>query len=114
MEGETIILPKHDCGYKMVFEKMLSEANIKTCAKMEFNSVEAVKQCVIKGLGITIIPKLSVQNEIEESKLVILPLKDEILETSVSMIWHKNKWLSPTLAEFMNCARERICLVSKK
>jgi len=40
---------------------------------MEFNSVEAVKQCVIKGLGITIIPKLSVQNEIEESKLVILP-----------------------------------------
>lgn len=114
MAGETIILPKHDCGYKMVFEKMLSEANIKTGAKMEFNSVEAVKQCVIKGLGITIIPKLSVQNEIEKSKLVILPLKDEILETSVSMIWHKNKWLSPTLTEFMNCARKRICLVSKK
>ncbi len=111
LDGETIILPKHDCGYKMVFEKMLSEANIKTASKMEFNSVEAVKQCVIKGIGITIIPELSVRDEIEGGKLTILPLKDEILETSVSMIWHKNKWLSPTLTEFMDCARKAISLV---
>jgi DNA-binding transcriptional LysR family regulator len=111
LNGETIILPKHDCGYKMVFEKMLVEQNIKTASKMEFNSVEAVKRCVMKGIGISIIPRLSVRDEINEGKLTVLPLADEILETCVLMIWHKNKWLSPTLTEFMNCARKTISLI---
>ena len=111
LNGETIILPKHDCGYKMVFEKMLVEQNIKTASKMEFNSVEAVKRCVMKGIGISIIPRLSVRDEINAGKLTILPLTEEILETCVLMIWHKNKWLSPTLTEFMDCARKTISLI---
>ncbi|MBU1343144.1 MAG: LysR family transcriptional regulator [Proteobacteria bacterium] len=111
LNEETIILPKHDCGYKMVFEKILSEANIKTASKMEFNSVEAVKQCVIKGFGITIIPQLSVREEIKEGKLATLPLQDEILETSLIMIWHKKKWLSPALTAFMNCVRKTLSLL---
>lgn len=108
LSEEAIIMPKHDCGYKMMFEKMLSEQNIKTGSKMEFNSVEAVKQCVIKGLGIAMIPERSVREEILAGKLAILPLKDEILETSVLMICHKNKWLSPALKEFMECARKTL------
>jgi DNA-binding transcriptional LysR family regulator len=111
INGETIILPKHDCGYKMVFEKMLAEQNIKTASNMEFNSVEAVKQCVMKGIGISIIPQLSVRNEIKTGKLAELALSDEILETCVLMIWHKNKWLSPSLTEFMNCTRKVISLI---
>lgn len=111
LKGETIILPKHDCGYKMAFEKMLVEQNIKTASKMEFNSVEAVKRCVMKGIGISIIPRLSVRDEINAGKLTALPLAEEILETSVLMIWHKNKWLSPTLMEFMDCARKTIPLI---
>ena len=111
LNGETVILPKHDCGYKMVFEKMLAEQNIKTASKMEFNSVEAVKRCVMKGIGISIIPQLSVRDEIKMGKLAELPLTDEIIETCVLMIWHKNKWLSPTLTEFMNCARKTISMI---
>ena len=111
INGETIILPKHDCGYKMVFEKMLAEQNIKTASNMEFNSVEAVKQCVMKGIGISIIPQLSVRNEIKTGKLAELALSDEILETCVLMIWHKNKWLSPSLTEFMNCTSKVISLI---
>lgn len=111
LTGETIILPKHDCGYKMVFEKMLEEQNIKTASKMEFNSVEAVKRCVMKGIGISIIPRLSVRDEIKAGNLAVLPLTDEILETCVLMIWHKNKWLSPILTEFMDCARKTIPLI---
>jgi len=108
LNGETIILPKHDCGYKMMFETLLSQENVDTASIMEFNSVEAVKQCVQKGLGITIIPELSVREEIMAGKFVILTLKDEILETSVVMIWHKNKWMSPTLTQFINCVRKTI------
>lgn len=111
LKGETIILPKHDCGYKMMFEKMLVEQNIKTASKMEFNSVEAVKRCVMKGIGISIIPRLSVRDEINAGKLTVLPLAEEILETCVLMIWHKNKWLSPTLTAFMDCARKTISLI---
>lgn len=108
LNGETIILPKHDCGYKMIFEKILTEKKIEYASKMEFNSVEAVKQCIMKGLGVSVIPEISVKDEIRNKKLVALPWEDELLETSVIMIWHSKKWVSPALADFMDYAREVI------
>lgn len=53
LNGQSILLPKHDCSYKMQFEEMLTAENISPSVVMEFNSIEAIKQCVIKGLGIT-------------------------------------------------------------
>lgn len=108
LNGQTIILPKHDCGYKMTFEKILAEEKIEYASKMEFNSVEAVKQCVIKGIGISVIPEISVKNEIKNKKIAVLPWADELLETSVIMIWHSKKWISPALARFMDYARKVI------
>jgi DNA-binding transcriptional LysR family regulator len=72
------------------------------------NSIEAIKQCVIRGVGITIIPEISIREEARQGKLAILPWTEDQLETAVLMIWHKDKWLSPTLQAFMRCARSTV------
>ncbi len=108
LNNQSILFPKHDCGYKMRLEQMIQEENLESVTKMEFNSIETIKQCVIKGLGITVIPKVSVEEEVRSNKLTILPWKDEVLETCVLMISHKSKWLSPALTSFMEVARNNI------
>jgi DNA-binding transcriptional LysR family regulator len=75
---------------------------------MEVNSIETIKQCVIRGIGITLIPKISVEKEIAQKKLVALSWPKEDLETGIIMIWHKDKWLSPTLLAFMDTVREEL------
>ena len=77
---------------------------------MEFNSIEAIKQCVIKGLGITLIPEIAVKTELDQKKLEKIPWLDEPLETGVLMIRHKDKWISPALQVFMDICRETMKL----
>jgi DNA-binding transcriptional LysR family regulator len=110
LNGQSIFLPKHDCSYKMQFEEILTSENINPSVVMEFNSIEAIKQCVIKGLGITVIPEIAVKDELVQNKLKKIPWLDEPLETGVLMIRHKDKWISPALQAFMDLSRETMKL----
>jgi len=110
LNGQSILLPKHDCSYKMQFEEMLTAEKIRPSVMMEFNSIEAIKQCVIKGLGITVIPEIAVKEELAQEKLKKIPWLDEPMETGVLMIRHKDKWISPALQAFMDICRETMKL----
>jgi len=103
--GQSILLPKHDCSYKMVFEQILNEEKVDPVVFLELNSIEAIKQCVLKGVGVAMIPMMAIKQEIAEKKLAILPWSQEKLETAILMIWHKDKWLSPALQSFMDTVR---------
>ena len=105
MAGESILLPRHDCSYKMIFEGMLAEAGVDSVVFMVLNSIEAIKKCVLQGIGVAMIPRMSVKEEIDQKKMVALALPEENLETAVLMIWHKEKWVSPTLQAFMETVR---------
>ena len=105
LTGQSILLPKHDCMYKMVFQQTLNKEKVDPVVFLELNSIEAIKQCVLKGVGVAMIPMMAIKQEIAEKKLVILPWPQEKLETPILMIWHKTKWLSPALQSFMNTVR---------
>lgn len=102
----SIFLPKHDCSYKMVFEQILTEEKIEPVTFIEINSLEAIKQCILKGLGVAMIPLMAIEKEVAQKEMIILSWPEEALETGILMIWHKDKWLSPTLEAFMNTVKE--------
>lgn len=103
---QSIFLPKHDCSYKMIFEQILIEEKIEPVTFIEINSLEAIKQCILKGLGVAMIPLMAIEKEVTQKEMIILSWPEEALETGILMIWHKDKWLSPTLEAFMNTVKE--------
>jgi len=108
LEGETILLSKVDCSYRRSFEQILDQGNIRTGATLEFNSVEAIKQCVTEGIGITILPEIAVAREIAQERLAALTWGEGEMEVALLMIWYKERWLSPTLSAFMEMTREML------
>ncbi len=108
LAGEPIFVPKADCGYRMMFEQMLTEARVKPRALLEFGSIEMLKACLTRSSGVAMIPEITVQAEIDRGELSILHWEDPHMETAVLMIWHKKKWLSPSLRAFMEIARALI------
>jgi DNA-binding transcriptional LysR family regulator len=112
LENQSILLPKHDCSYKMLFEQILSEEKVEVANMIELNSVETIKRCVMEGIGVTMIPEIAVRAEIAQKKLAILPWAEDRLEAAILMIWHKDKWISPTLQAFMDTVREVIVPMS--
>ncbi|HAK60104.1 MAG TPA: LysR family transcriptional regulator [Nitrospiraceae bacterium] len=108
LAGHAILLPKHDCSYKMVFEHILNEEGVDPAVFLELNSIEAIKQCVLKDVGVAMMPMMAIKQELAEKTLAILPWSQEKLETAILMIWHKDKWLSPALLSFMDIVRAEL------
>jgi DNA-binding transcriptional LysR family regulator len=105
LQGQTLLLPKHDCSYRMIFEQNLTKNMAKLASMIELNSIEALKQCAARGVGVAVLPRFYVHNELRQGQLVALPWADGPLETAILMILHQDKWISPTLEAFMGAAR---------
>lgn len=111
--GETLLLPKQDCSYKMDFDRELVENSIHVAAKIETTSIETIKQCVMQDVGIAVLPEISIRKEREAGRIHILPWENFGRQQAVLMLWHKDKWIFPALQTFMEMARKSVqCLTT--
>lgn len=97
----TLMLAKTDCAYRRPFEQQLAEKKVSPASVMEFNSIEAIKQSAVAGAGIALLPERAVRAEVDSKKLSVLNVELAPDETSIWMIWHKDKWISPILKAFI-------------
>ena len=108
LSGETVLLPEapeSGCAYRGQFERQLGAASVVPAEKMEFQSIEAVKQCVAAGMGVSVLPSVAVDAELEGGKLAALRW-EEHFEVLTQMVWHEKRWQSPALRAFLETARE--------
>lgn len=101
----TLLLTRVDCSYRRPFEQMLRQENAAPACVWELSSVEAVKRCVMAGMGLTVLPRAAAAAELAQGKLTALPWPTGGWEVGLLMVWHGAKWLSPTLRAFMEEAR---------
>ncbi|GHO69509.1 LysR family transcriptional regulator [Ktedonobacter sp. SOSP1-52] len=105
LETETLLLTEMCCSYRTVFEQQLAAEGCVPKMLLEFGSIEAIKQFAMLGMGIAVLPAVSVNAELAQSKLVILPWERDF-RIITQMAWHKDKWLSPAFQAFISTARE--------
>ena len=108
LSGETVLLPEapeSGCAYRGQFERQLGAASVMPAETMEFQSIEAVKQCVAAGMGVSVMPSVAVSAELEDGKLAALRWQ-EPFEVLTQMVWHEERWQSPALRAFLETARE--------
>jgi DNA-binding transcriptional LysR family regulator len=85
---------------RLAMEQYLVKHKIAIEKEMELTSNEAVKQAVIAGLGISIMPIIGIKNELQNGDLQIIEMIDFPLETNWNLIWLKSKNLSLVAKSF--------------
>ena len=108
LSGETVLLPEapeSGCAYRGQFERQLGERGVVPPERMEFQSIEAVKQCVAAGMGVSVLISAAVEEEVGEGKLAALRW-EEPFEVFTQMVWHEKRWKSPALRAFLETTRE--------
>ena len=83
-------------------ENFISKNKIKIKKKIELTSNEAVKQSIIAGLGLSIMPIIGIRTELENGLLKIIPMKGLPIQTTWRLIWLKEKKLSPIAESYLN------------
>ncbi|MBN1812145.1 MAG: LysR family transcriptional regulator [Anaerolineae bacterium] len=106
--GEPILLPSEDCSYRVALERMITGENVDPAVILNFNSIEALRRCVIAGVGITLATEIAMRDDVQSGRLAVLPWTGKQVEASLQMIWHKSKWISPILQAFMETVRESV------
>lgn len=86
---------------RISMENYIDQNGIKSNMKLQLTSNEAVKQSVIAGLGLSIMPLIGLKNELEKGDLKIIPVKKLPLVTNWRLIWLKGKKLSPVASAYL-------------
>ncbi len=108
LRKEPFVLTETGCSYRNLFERTLAAHGVHLQTSMEFHSVEAIKQCVMAGIGLSLLPTVAVKEQIENGRLVTLPWQGEGMHLITQMAWHKDKWLSPAMRVFISLAEKTL------
>ncbi|HBV97142.1 MAG: LysR family transcriptional regulator [Peptococcaceae bacterium BICA1-7] len=106
LDGENLILCEAGCSYRLAIEAMLAADRAQPASVTEFGSVEAIKKTVISGLGITLLPRLTVEREVADGLLAELRWDGPEFNMVTQISYHKDKWISPALEAFIQMADE--------
>jgi DNA-binding transcriptional LysR family regulator len=99
---QNLLLTEAGCSYRLTFDRILAAAKVKPGNSTEFSSVEAIKQCLIAGMGVGVLPEVVVAQELKAGRLVALRWKGPGLDIGTYVVWHKDKWLSPAMTAFLD------------
>lgn len=81
-------------GTRQTMEQFIQKNKLQAKKKITLTSNEAVKQAIIAGMGVSIMPIIGIKNELASGKLEVIPIKGLPIVTTWSLIWLKEKKLS--------------------
>lgn len=99
--GQAFIMTEQGCTYRGGLERLLKTQQIPYRLAFELGSMEAIKQCVHYGLGIALIPKITILSELEKELLCAVPLCMEDLAFYTQVVYHKRKHRTPSMNYFI-------------
>ncbi|MBN2839072.1 MAG: hypothetical protein JXM74_10000, partial [Fusobacteriaceae bacterium] len=66
------------------------------------NNIEAIKNMIMNDIGISILPKISVEKEVESGVLKYFPILNEKFLREFSLVYHKNKIFNNKIIDLIN------------
>ncbi|MCX7710582.1 MAG: LysR family transcriptional regulator [Clostridia bacterium] len=108
LDNEPFILTETGCCYRAAFENIINRYGVQLRSVLETGSVQAIKQLAMSGLGITLLPKVAVEEELAQNRLLSLKWGGPEIEIFTQVIYHKDKWISAPLNAFLELVREML------
>lgn len=108
LAGESLLLREQGSGTRRAFENLCAERRVRLEQPLELGSSEAIKQGVLAGLGIAILPAMAVRQECRAGKLVVLDVEGFPLRRSWCLVYPRAKQVSPVARLFIDYVQENL------
>lgn len=96
LAAESLILYESGSATRAVVDRWFQRAHLRPHPAMELANVEAIKRLVAAGLGLSLLPKIAVAQEVRAGALVAIPPKPA-LARQLGLVHRKDKVLTPAL-----------------
>jgi DNA-binding transcriptional LysR family regulator len=104
----TMIVYKRGSITRSILEDIFRSQGVELVPDMEIDRPEAMKKLVEAGLGVSIMPEMSIAREVEEGSLVILPTGKIRFERQLGLIYRQGQVFSPSVSAFLSILRQEL------
>ena len=100
--GVRTLLPS---GQEAWLNRMVQAFDLRLGASGELGSIEAVKQCAIAGMGVAVLPKMTVETELKDHVLICVQM---FAPTSIpiQLVRNRDRWMSPAFDAVWNAIEQ--------
>jgi DNA-binding transcriptional LysR family regulator len=110
---QPLILRESGSGSRLALEQHCLKSRLSYESSMIFGSNDAVKHAVISGLGVAVIPKLSVLAELQLGLLKTIELKGFPLRRSWCLVHPRGKHLTAVSQAFFNYIQHNLADINR-
>lgn len=102
LDGQDFISFDEEVIIRRELDRFLREHEVNISIVMQFDNIQSIKEAVVLGSGISILPERTVQTEVEQGRLVSIPLDAPELVRPTGIIHRRKKKLTRAGREFLN------------
>lgn len=101
LDGQSCVVRPPPSQTRIWLDGVLARWGVKPMIVAELDSLEAIKQALIAGMGFSILPEYVVRRECELGILSALPVHDAPLQRTLRLIWDGRRPLNPVSRAFL-------------
>jgi LysR family transcriptional regulator, transcriptional activator of the cysJI operon len=102
LDGQDFISFDGEVIIRRELDRFFREHEVRISIVMQFDNIQSIKEAVVLGSGISILPDRTVQAEVEQGRLVSIPLHAPELVRPTGIIHRRKKKLTRAAREFLN------------
>lgn len=103
LKNSSFIFTEKGCTYREALERVLRECGVEYKTVMEIGSIEGIKQCVMRGMGIAMIPYMAVKEQLQKQLLGSFTLQPGKIESFYTQILiSKKKHISAPIHDLIS------------
>lgn len=107
LEKEDFIIRERGSGTRKTFEDKMNENQLSWKVAWTCNNADTIKMAVSEGLGVSIISKRAVVNEVTSGLLCLKYVNGISFKRQFKVIYHKNKYLTEIMSQFIGMLPDR-------
>ncbi len=101
LEQEAFLIREQGSGTRKTFEDRMSENGLVWKAIWVCNNADTIKNAVAADLGISVISRLAVQNEVNSGLLCQKEINGIKFKRQFKIIYHRNKYITAPIRQFI-------------
>ena len=106
LDGEAFVAFDPDLRIRKAIDRALKQQNVRVNVAMEFDNIETIKQAIVLGAGVSLLPEPTVRREVANRSLVAIPLAVPSLVRPVGILHRRNTRFTPAVARFVDLLRQ--------
>ena len=106
----TLCSYRKNASYRFILDQYLASEYKRLHPFLETGNTDFILKFLQQNQGISFLPEFTIRQAVKEGRLCILTARDFHIQIWRQIVYHRDKWVTREMAEFLRLAKEMATL----